>query len=743
MNPIEKNAFKILRILIENKQDEYINGNEIESLTGLKPIEINDAVAYLEEKRAVDVLAYFGTSPYDFGNVKVTSKGRYLYYDIIEKEKKSAEKQSSYLSAESDDSISSHPSDMEKGLNTDSKSEPTSESDTEPSSGDSFKDGSSMESEQRVLAPDEAGEIITNTESPEKENKAQGKPLDITPYALSDRTSRRDLLGFTVYAQALADFIINDNTKMPITIGIDAPWGMGKTTLMEMICWELINRGLIGVRWCKKCGRCERTNEYIGLETLVNLHLTGDEAGAYIKEISTRQGAQGRLMTVWFNAWKYDNEESLWAALALEILKQIRQQLSLNDQLKMIFQLIWARFDREQFLDSLGKALFFGLIIFISALGVSVLGYEWTVHDLGSAIAKTFQNYELAGLLAVFTLALVTFKDLYKRLVGSFDLNISQYLREPDYRERIGFLSQFEDDFRKVIDITTKWGSKTLVIFIDDLDRCSPPKPAEIIEAINILLDSQHCVFVIGMDGKAVASSIEAKYSDLKNYLDKAGDPAGASLGQRFLDKIIQINFRIPTVELNSMKEFSKKMMPLYTTEKPEAEREGRGTTNIDVENLGAKEQIKTFAEKFDTNPDVQNAIDSVQDYLMSNPRRAKRFLNSYRLLAYIANRRRLLEEGVIRLDLLAKWVVILTRWPDIIDTLETDDQFISILKDAQDLKKSLPTLGQEMERGKADLDVFLSNPRIQRMVDEKEFTELVNQFQGSISNYIHLAKVK
>src|SRR5258708_7200692 len=36
---------------------------------------------------------------------------------------------------------------------------------------------------------------------------------------------------------------------------------------------------------------------------------------------------------VWFEAWKYAQEEALWAALVLEILRQIRTQMSLPRQL--------------------------------------------------------------------------------------------------------------------------------------------------------------------------------------------------------------------------------------------------------------------------------------------------------------------------------------------------------------------------------------------------------------------------
>jgi KAP family P-loop domain len=50
-----------------------------------------------------------------------------------------------------------------------------------------------------------------------------------------DRWTIRDSLGYHYYAYAIAKFLTNDDTKPPISIGIQAPWGGGKTSLMRMV----------------------------------------------------------------------------------------------------------------------------------------------------------------------------------------------------------------------------------------------------------------------------------------------------------------------------------------------------------------------------------------------------------------------------------------------------------------------------------------------------------------------------
>jgi hypothetical protein len=77
------------------------------------------------------------------------------------------------------------------------------------------------------------------------------------------------------------------------------------------------------------------------------------------------------------------------------------------------------------------------------------------------------------------------------------------------------------------------------------LDRCEPAKAVDIIEAINLFLDSVGCVFVLGMDSVAVIASIESKYKELLTAVRRENNLI-VSPGRKFLDKIIQVPFLVP-----------------------------------------------------------------------------------------------------------------------------------------------------------------------------------------------------
>jgi len=60
-----------------NLRTEYIDGPELNKLLPIGPERLSDAVALLEESGYLDVLKTFGTAPYDFSDVMVTSRGRF------------------------------------------------------------------------------------------------------------------------------------------------------------------------------------------------------------------------------------------------------------------------------------------------------------------------------------------------------------------------------------------------------------------------------------------------------------------------------------------------------------------------------------------------------------------------------------------------------------------------------------------------------------------------------------------
>jgi len=68
---------------------------------------------------------------------------------------------------------------------------------------------------------------------PETEHTALGATP--TPRVDSDLWSEDDRLGYEAYARTIASLITHKETKPPLAIGIKAPWGAGKTTLMKRV----------------------------------------------------------------------------------------------------------------------------------------------------------------------------------------------------------------------------------------------------------------------------------------------------------------------------------------------------------------------------------------------------------------------------------------------------------------------------------------------------------------------------
>ena len=569
----------------------------------------------------------------------------------------------------------------------------------------------------------------------EDDRKLSGR-VEIAIRALADTPSEVDLLEFSEYAEALADFIKSEKTQKPLTIAIDAAWGMGKTSLMTMIRDKLKSTG-------------EKTK-------------------------------QRSFPTVWFNAWKYDQEESLWAALALEILDQVRRQFALQARAQFWWKLNRKRLDRNLLLHVLLKS-------FPSILGLILIGTIFFVIAwfwLGNPVLEILkQLLAILGGLSVVTVAYTLAKEVYQSILRPFDLKIARYIREPNYKERIGFLAQFEEAFKLVVEAVTEDGKWPLVVFIDDLDRCAPPKLVEIIEAINTLLDTKYCIFVIAMDARTVARSIEAKYKDLQGNLEDVDHQGGLTLGQRFLEKSIQINFRIPTADSKKLKSFmdaildpSKENQSLNASEEEAikiealikaAQAEGK-SLNEAADSIRTKwpdnsnEAVQRakqglFVKSFNDSEEVLNALREVAPYLELNPRKIKRFINSFRLQALIANRRGLLDSGVIQLGLLAKYLLIVQRWPGVIKALTLNQNFVRHVKEAHKLlakarqNRTSITYSkdgsgtQQAKAAQAKLESFLADMQIKRLVGATDLIELLNQMSDSeieaFPLYLYLAQ--
>ena len=90
------------------------------------------------------------------------------------------------------------------------------------------------------------------------------------------------------------------------------------------------------------------------------------------------------------------------------------------------------------------------------------------------------------------------------------------------------------DAMREWLDKPSAPASRLIVVFIDDLDRCSSTTVLRVFEAMKLYLDAPGFVFVVGWDTEQVARAVAA---------ERAVDPG---VSQRYVEKIVQFGFRIP-----------------------------------------------------------------------------------------------------------------------------------------------------------------------------------------------------
>lgn len=577
-----------------------------------------------------------------------------------------------------------------------------------------------------LTSPDDSAEGITDS-------------VEVIGRALADTPSITDLLGYETYVTALANFIESPRTQKPLTIGIDAAWGGGKTTLMHMLEGRL--RGADTYKWWEKAIQFSKT--------LLQTHKLPVNPP--------------RFYTVWFNAWIYDKEETLWAAMALEIWSQTRKRIGFWKRNLLALKLNGKRMDWGSLALDFFKSLFFSSIL--AALAVLVLaGFsQW----LGKDTAETFdwlKSYvKVFASLGIATLLYTIFKDITGLVLSPFSAGISRYLHQPDYASKIGFIREFQQDFRLVVESVTQNGKWPLAIFVDDLDRCKPDKAAEVIEAVNLLLDSEYCIFVIGMDSSVLSRSIQAKYKEIQPYFDNGDYTSRIGLGRHFLEKIIQIDFRVPQPDMSHIADFidyqlgrnhAKEDLPrdqqvaesLIQAEQRVGKtlEEARLAVQEDFPDLepviqDAVESVEIRA--FDDHPEVERAIKDMASYLNYNPRRIKRFINMYKLQALIAYERNILGKS-ISLGNLACWVTIGMRWQEFINSAVKDTRIISqirldILK-LEKIKDKTAAMERIRRSGKYSPDIL-------PLLIDSEFAELLNKITGKAGdaeNYFHLSQL-
>jgi hypothetical protein len=361
-----------------------------------------------------------------------------------------------------------------------------------------------------------------------------------------DNPSRIDLLGFEDIVTAVESTVTRLDLD-PITVGINAPWGGGKTTVLQLL----------------------------------------------LKKLSARTD----LLAVYVSPWEFDAATDTKSALIGLILSRLQSELK----------------GEQSAVDSvLGK---------LSRLRKRLNTYKAVRVAAKSALSMTLPSYE-------------DLESLFDEEKGV----------EPT-------LQGFKDQFASLLQESALSHIDQVIVLIDDLDRALPDAVVDTLEAIKLFLSVDKMAFVIAADDDAVERAIAQRLAFTRQ----------STTARQYLEKIVQIPFRIPALSLDRTAEYLlllllDKLAGFDARLAKIVETRGNGDS-LAVRLAGLVPEGHTRDVEL-----AERLAPILYRHTQGNPRRLKRFLNALWLRTVFADARRVM----LSPDACAKLMIAELLYPDL-----------------------------------------------------------------------------
>lgn len=319
-----------------------------------------------------------------------------------------------------------------------------------------------------------------------------------------------------------------------------------------------------------------------------------------------------------FNGWKHQGFEDAKIALMSSIVSSLIEKRKLSEVCADKVKKIWKS------INWLSVAKTAGNFAFSTATGVPPIGLITSAFDM---LKSNLTDQEKVG--------------------NTID-TIGSYLSDSKIFEDISMSKEFTEFQKSFSELLEASSIKKLVVLIDDLDRCLPEVTIETLEAVRLFMFSNSTAFVIAADETMIEYAVRNHFPDLTDLNNKN---LGAEFSKRYLEKLIQVPFRLPVLGEIESEMYIKLLLIGSKLEENSSEFDRLLTISVDKMKKPWKNQGLTITE-------VHEALESKYELITNeitiaiqispilarhtygNPRKIKRFINMLLLRKKIADAR-------------------------------------------------------------------------------------------------------
>ena len=298
----------------------------------------------------------------------------------------------------------------------------------------------------------------------------------------TDHETERDFLNFTGIAATVAE-VIRQAQPAPVSIGVSGAWGVGKSSLIKLIKNEL------SIAQSAPRGVLATPNTYVFVE---------------------------------FNAWLYQGYDDARAALLDIVASTLAEEA---DARKKGTEKAWEFVERVNLLRLAKMASSAAAVIAaahpVIALAGTLVGAATKVVEAAGGQSDATKNEKGEG--------------------ASSHEGSERLIRPRKAESPPKEIQALRDTFEEALQAM----EVTLVVLIDDLDRCLPETAVSTLEAIRLLLFLPHTAFVIAADEAMIKHAVRRHFEGVED-----------ALVTNYFDKLIQVPIRVPQLGVQEVRAY-------------------------------------------------------------------------------------------------------------------------------------------------------------------------------------------
>ena len=356
----------------------------------------------------------------------------------------------------------------------------------------------------------------------------------------------------------------------------------------------------------------------------VTIGVHGDWGAGKSSVLKMLEGAfadDERVLCLWFNGWTFEGFEDAKTVVIETIVDELRRarpnsRKVIDAAKKVLKRVDWLKLARKA-----------GGFTFTATTGIPTFDQVKGLYDMATGfLAKPQDHVSVEDLKAVADKA-------------------GEFLKEaPNESENLPeHIHAFRKEFKELLEAAD---IDQLVVIVDDLDRCLPKTAIATLEAIRLFLFVERTAFVVGAD------ELMIEYAVREHFPDLPPSSGPVSYARNYLEKLIQVPFRIPALGLaetrvyvtlllaeNALGPEDERFLRLLTAAREDMRRPWK-SRGLDRRTVEAAMQGAVPTEVDQALVISAHVTKTLSEGTRGNPRQIKRFLNSMMLRHAIADAR-------------------------------------------------------------------------------------------------------